>query len=97
MHSGVKRNNEGKGAATLEWVGVTDIEVKQTGREGSWHTVDIQTSFYLIFVILDSEVADVSHTQTNREFFPSKLPSRLWPRQEGLRQSYSQPKRRRRH
>ena len=59
MHSGVKRNNEGKGAATLEWVGVTDIEVKQTGREGSWHTVDIQTSFYLIFVILDSEVAPI--------------------------------------
>ena len=37
----------------------TDIVVKQTGLEGSWHTVDIQTSFYLIFVILDSEVAPI--------------------------------------
>ena len=30
----------------------TDIVVKQTGREGCWHTVDIQTSFHSFLLLL---------------------------------------------
>ena len=41
-----------KGLKMWFWEIPTDIVVKQTGREGSWHTVDIQSSFYSFLLLL---------------------------------------------